>query len=285
MSSRSRASISASRILLGNQYAHIEQIEDPLAEASPHDPHPRRPSVSATASHRTTWSYEDIEQQAISIQRKLWAARRTQCPNHSDLSPIAVLDPAKAAETYGFEFEVVDSLGVYTDRRETIAVAGQIDRKSKRIRISREFDPERQLFTAAHEIGHLILHPHVNHLHRDRSINGIEPRRARIEIEADKFAAYFLMPRRVVLEQFRLRFITLQFELNQDTIFALGSTARTRRIKNRRELARALASANCYNGKHFHSLANHFGVTTETMAIRLEELETVSLPVEHRFQK
>ena len=46
---------------------------------------------------------------------------------------------------------------------------------------------ERQIFTVAHELGHLILHPQAYNLTKTQESN-------REESEADLFAAYFLMP-------------------------------------------------------------------------------------------
>jgi Zn-dependent peptidase ImmA (M78 family) len=68
--------------------------------------------------------------------------------------------------------------------------------------------PNRQRFTIAHEIGHLVLHRDYigSHLHVDKQYpvlmrdskasQGID----RIEIEANQFAAELLMPRALILE-------------------------------------------------------------------------------------
>lgn len=273
-----RAKLTASRLRSENPYAHIELLE----EYEPSELQSTLGVVIRNAAwaepdiaRRAIWTFEAIENQAREVHKSLWSRRDALWGRGSDVSPVTLLDPAKVCELYEYEFELVDSLGVYTDRRERVAVAGQINRTQRRVLISRDFDPESQLFTAAHEIGHLILHPHVDRLHRDRAISGAGVRRDRIELEADKFAVYFLMPKRLVLEEFRARFLVLKYQLDEAAAFALGPEKCTKAFGGRRELARVLASAIGYNGKNFHSLASHFGVTTETMAIRLEELQIV----------
>jgi len=44
-----------------------------------------------------------------------------------------------------------------------------------------------------------------------------------------------------------------------------------------RQLARILASARSYNGRHFPSLADQFHASVEALAIRLEELALIDL--------
>ena len=63
------------------------------------------------------------------------------------------------------------------------------------VAVSNKFSKEVQNFTAAHELGHAILHEQAI-LHRDIPVDSIGKRvvRDRVEIEADTFATYFLMP-------------------------------------------------------------------------------------------
>ena len=55
------------------------------------------------------------------------------------------------------------------------------------VNISPSITNERQLFTAAHELGHLLLHP------KSYDYNQLQENEAE-ENEADQFASYFLMP-------------------------------------------------------------------------------------------
>src|SRR5690606_643327 len=95
---------------------------------------------------------------------------------------------------------------------------------------------------------------------------------------ADKFAALFLMPSKLVQKEFEIRFLSNEFMIEEATAFALFQMPFDNvraRLPNLRALSRYLSSATQYNGQHFYSLAELFGVTTETMAIRIEELELV----------
>lgn len=299
MTNSRRSKLRARRFLLGNPYAHVEQLDDmPLIGLN--EPDLIRAgriklqnqyayldgegglSVAHIngADKRSAISFEDIERLAVETQRNLWRARDRLWPNGIPQSPITMLDPSKVCELVGYDFEVVSTLGVYSDRPGKVAVAGQIDRLEKVIRISRDFEPSVQVFTAAHEIGHLILHPELNHLHRDRGLNGLGTARDRIELEADKFAVYFLLPEKLVRSEFEHRFLSATFSLNEETGFALlGKLPHEfeKLSSQRRHLSRRLASAINYNGNNFCSLAKLFGVTVETMAIRLEELDVVRL--------
>lgn len=293
-----RSKLNARRFLLGNPYAHLEQLEDSIPVCSTEaelvsasrrslqnqyahlDGDGRFSSASpfAAQTKRPVDSFESVERIAIDLQRKIWRARNQLWPNGAPKSAMAMLDPAKACKLLGYEFEVADTLGVYSDRPGKIAVAGQIDRSKKQVRISAEFDTPVQMFTAAHEVGHLLLHPHLNSLHRDRGLNGMGVARNRVELEADKFAVYFLLPEKLVRSEFEYSFLTTSFFLNEDTAYALlGSSFHglKKLSESQRKLSRHLASAKSYNGKNFYSMAERFGVTAETMAIRLEELGLV----------
>jgi Zn-dependent peptidase ImmA (M78 family) len=78
-------------------------------------------------------------------------------------------------------------------------------------------------FTAAHELGHIILHEQAV-LHRDRPFDGSSniPKDL-IEQQADKFAALFLMPANVVKDVFYEIFETEKLTLNEGTALALAS--------------------------------------------------------------
>jgi Zn-dependent peptidase ImmA (M78 family) len=98
------------------------------------------------------------------------------------------------------------------------------------------------------------------------------------EREADTFAALFLLPEKRVIAAFKSKFLECPLHLNEQTAFALMSQdVESVRMKCRtlRDLTRVLSSAVYYNGLHFLSLADQFGVSIEAMAIRLEELKLV----------
>ena len=134
---------------------------------------------------------------------------------------------------------------------------------------------------AAHEVGHIVLHPDEKRLdfHRDLPIQGLEREvRDPIEKEADYFAACLLMPRAYVAQQFRARFLCDgQFIFDQNTAYMLRPYDVESLLYPRRPLQReiVLASAKTIAGRHFDSLAQVFRVSIETMAIRIKELRLV----------
>lgn len=136
-----------------------------------------------------------------------------------------------------------------------------------------------RLFTAAHELGHAILHPEVAVLHRDRSLGGSDQHRDWREREADWFATSFLMPAKLVRDRFLQAFGTSHFELTDDTAFALSATSVEkifRVISRTRDLSYKLAETNHYGDKQFMPMNLMFGVSSTAMAIRLEQLGLVA---------
>ncbi len=167
-----------------------------------------------------------------------------------------------------------DTLGIYEQDGDLFEIAGLIDKSQKLVRISNNFPHETQNFTAAHELGHAILHKQTV-LHRDKPLDGsMTTPRSREEMQADKFATYFLMPGKLVEDIFRQLFEMPKFVINENTVLAIrvGSVSALEKCQNIRGLARLLASTDYYGGKSFNTLAKIFGVSTETMAIRLEEI-------------
>ncbi len=285
------------RHLLCNPYAHIEQIVELSSQESNagdvirasrrllQDPYAYLDENGGFSALRNSikvsrkkLSSKEIEAIVINIQRRLWAERRSNSPNKVIPNPIDTLDPIAAAKLYGFELDFVNDLGFYADRAEKVAVAGQLNRSEQSIRISRAFSAEVTRFTAAHEIGHLVLHPHLTHLHRDRPADGSNIARDEVEIEADKFASYFLMPEKLLRKAFADRFLTESFSLSDQAVYALG--IRYEKLpKNSRSLAELLSTTLSYNGKQFPSLAEAFRVSRKAMAIRLDELQLISFSV------
>ncbi|MEQ1636843.1 MAG: ImmA/IrrE family metallo-endopeptidase [Methylococcales bacterium] len=222
-----------------------------------------------------------IEQVANKLLNEMWKNKRQIWLKNEPNRPIDVRDPVVALRLIGYDYDLSETLGQFSRRGQQIEVAGIIDNSLKQVRVSRQFTPIIRNFTAAHELGHAILH-NANGLHRDRPLDGsrIVGSREAIEVEADKFATYFLMPQKLVRTIFKRTFDTDCFSLNEATIFAFPpdiSKEMTRKCKIPRDLSRILASVECYNGQHFISLASQFEVSVEAMAIRLEELKLLRL--------
>lgn len=216
----------------------------------------------------------DIEKAAYDLQKILWRHRKTLWPNDLPEHPVKLLKPSIVFKKgLGYSFHTTP-----TDNHPEIA--GIIDQKDKIVLISNKYDKNVQNFTAAHELGHALLHKQTV-MHRDRPIDGsstkdyLDP----LETQANKFATYFLMPEKLVKQIFKELFLTDKFIINEDTSFSLINTTSTKKLrakcKNLQGLALKIASTERYNNKSFQSLSKLFSVSPTAMAIRLEELGLV----------
>ena len=274
---------------LQNPYAHV--MGDGTLHALPPDSASRR-AVTPSRDELAVdpWSVRrkvkglgrsrsSIKKIARDLQGKLWADRELLFPDGKPVAPIAVLDPIIALRSIGFQCELVESLGQYQLEGEYVEVAGIIDRAERTVQISRRFPLPVRNFTAAHELGHALMHDGLG-LHRDRALDGTDHgiRRDQREREADTFASYFLMPEKLVRAEFKHRFKAREFIMNEDTAFALnaGDLGSFSANYDTRDLSRLLARATQYDGIPFRSLAEEFGVSVEAMAIRLEELKIIN---------
>ncbi|MCC7705993.1 cyclodeaminase/cyclohydrolase family protein [Janthinobacterium sp. GW460P] len=238
------------------------------------------PLVGFGTRAKQTYSDEEIEDRARRLGLQMWQRREQiwgalQAPNN----PIKVLDPERALGTLGYSYELADALGTVRHGDSSYEVAGIFEAQPGLVRVSSQMLPEIRLFTAAHELGHVVLHPHLREAHRDRPLDGSERARDQLEREADKFAAAFLMPGKQVRLRFSTAFGNAPFLLDEATAFALQmDLAKLRKkLKTLRDLSLLLARAERFNGKNFNSLAKQFSVSVTTMAIRLEELGLVGL--------
>lgn len=217
-----------------------------------------------------------IEEIARQIQNVLWGYKDFIWKDEIE-SLLDVLKPEVAIEDIlGYKFQYAN-LGQHDIDGNAVDIAGLIDKDQKEVFISKGFPQEVQNFTAAHELGHALLHKGMVQ-HRDRPLDGSFYTRDLKENQADKFAAHFLMPGKLVTSVFKELFITEKFILNQDTAFQLGerSVANFRaKYKNLRGLSRFLASTDNYRGRPFNSISKTFNVSVGAMAIRLEELGLV----------
>ncbi len=283
MSSKRTQQLSAQRLLLQNPYAHIEDLEERYIQRLHENPYlyaNQRCADDAEAilspSTQKKHTVPSIERKVKELQKDIWSKRK-ELGLPADVSPVDVLQPKYAAQILGYSYYSQSNLGWLMDRQNPIRVAGSIDNSEMTIKIAHEIDCITARFTGAHEIGHAVLHPHMPSLHRDRSLNGTAKSHDRIEYEADKFAAFFLMPSKLVREQFLSRFLA-PFKLQEETSYALlGKSYSVVRelLPTRRDISLYLAKAFQFNGRTFSSLSKHFVVSDLAMAIRLEELELV----------
>lgn len=157
-------------------------------------------------------------------------------------------------------------------------VAGVMDRIQRKIVISTRFPIECQRFTLAHEIGHYLLHPGTKYF-RDRSMDApdYENGRPYYEVEADVFAAEFLMPRRFLkakfIENFGGPLDTGILERKMLDLIAKGfknglSQAEFLRVPQL-DRARIVATTGEFCGVIFTPLYREFQVSKTAMAIQL----------------
>lgn len=282
----SKEKVRESRRLLQNPYAYLngEGFYDGVSfeevgRRKRLNLEPEQLGVSKGSGLR--YSTDELCKIARNLQIELWRERHSLWAEDVPVDPIGVLVPSVALEALGYNFELRNSLGQIAGAKGVIEAAGIIDATDRNVWISGSFPPEIQKFTAAHELGHAILHDGVG-LHRDRPLDGGLDRRVRdaVELEADKFASMFLMPEKLVREKFRARFNTELFTLHEDTAFALNAGSLShleQQCRRIRDLSRILSGAQQFASQHFYSMASEFGVSVEAMAIRLEELRLLRM--------
>lgn len=269
------------RLLLQNPYAHIEDLEQMRLEHLHENPYlfvdRQLADDVVTSAPYNGRNISSIEKIVTELQRDLWN-QRTNLGLPSEADPVELLNAKHAAQLIGYEYSLHPSLGWIARGRDQIVVAGLIDNSTRIIKVATDINQRVARFTSAHEIGHAVLHSHLQSLHRDRPLNGTNGSRDRIEYEADKFAVFFLMPKKLVIQKFMSRFIAAPFKLNEESAYALlgksHSTA-SELLPTKHHISRALAGAIQFNGRSFMSLTEYFCVSREAMAIRLEELGLV----------
>lgn len=261
--------------LLENPHAYVDEIDRLTTHVSRFDSletaasaPPRESIPSKPAKH----SDQEIEQLARQIQIKIWRMLKAA----GATEPLITLDPFRALEEIGYQVEIPESLGTYGSGSQAIEVAGLINSKSRTVRISGQQPIHVRNFTAAHELGHALLHPGME-LHRDKPLDRARNSREQHEYEADKFATFFLMPRKLVAQTFEEIYGPAPFKLTESSSFALSRSleAGKKNFSSLRDLSLLLSSTGTYNGLQFVPLHQRFQVSSLAMAIRLEELKLI----------
>ena len=220
--------------------------------------------------------FHRIESAVQDLHNEIWDRRYELWNGNPPTRGVDILDPAIALRMLGYTVEAVNSLGNFRINGVRSEAAGEIDGIEKTVKISRRFLLPVQRFTLSHELGHAICHPNMGRMHRDLPIEHSGVSRNPQEVEANYFAAHFLMPAPHVRIYFSERFVVERLDLTDEAVaYALcgtNSDAIRFRYKGLRALSRCIASTEGFNGNRFQSLASLFRVSVETMAIRLEEL-------------
>ena len=218
-----------------------------------------------------------IEREARKVQFEVWSRRKFLWPAGNP-PIVAMFEPRIVAPILELEYELREQIGADGPQRPGFEAAGLLDRRRRIVVISSRFGYPTQRFTAAHEIGHYVLHPWIGDqtVHRDRAVDGAgSVGRAPIEQEADYFAACLLVPLKLLEEQFFARFSSRKpLPLTETVAFHLGERDIGRLFAaptNSLTFARLVARAESFDTKRFQSLADHFGVSVGALAIRLRE--------------
>ena len=217
-----------------------------------------------------------IEREARKLQYEVWTKRGLLWSTEPPV--LAMFEPRVVARCLDLEFELRDGMEAEAGRRSGFEAAGALDRRRGVLAVSSRYAYPTQRFTAAHEIGHYVLHPWIGDkiVHRDRAVDGGPAAgRPAFEREADYFAACLLVPLKVLEEQFIARFgtrkplpqtETVAFHLGERDVAKLFSAP-----KGSLMFASLVARAQSFDTKRFPSLAAYFGMSVGAMAIRLRE--------------
>lgn len=217
----------------------------------------------------------EIETCVRRIQGALWNQQVRVDPAIDD--ELSVLRPGIALVGLGYDVQTVDGLGESILEGKRSRIAGLLDRKHRVVRLSREFPEPELLYTASHELAHVVLGHHGEMIHRDRPVDPSTWHKDPQEREADYFAACFRMPEKSVRRYFEELFLAPQFVLTDTAAFALFHTSvdvAAAQLRSERDLSLALARATSF-GRPVRSLTEIFNVTASAMARRLEELRLV----------
>jgi len=199
-----------------------------------------------------------------------------------DLLPI---DPFRIAR---------DLLGLSVEEREEIArpdksaklwipLAGLLSRVEKKLIIAAGLKPELRRFTAAHEIGHYILHPDAIVFRdsplTDSSLRSPDSSSLR-EREANLFAAEMLMPGKLVCQLFSRLFggpVDGESMTDDEAYLLTEGTkyARSLSVVAPFDRAKLVAENPSLVTKEYRNLAQVFGVSSTAIAIQLLDLGLV----------
>lgn len=213
----------------------------------------------------------EIERASRQLIERIWSNQKLLFPMGSP-ERILMLDPRVACAELGITYDPHPSLPWYTPRG-IVEVAGMLDREAKTVSVAQKYGPLVERFTAAHELGHLLMHP-GEVMHRDVPDGLCSEGKSHIEQEADYFAACFLIPINLLREEFEKRFGAEEtFTFDDHSSFWLTPDDPERLLAQGKLQQRAIAIANAsrFNGKAFPSLCQRFSVSRVAMKIRLIE--------------
>lgn len=213
-------------------------------------------------------SYEDHEIEGFTskLQNLVWINRKYLWRKEIN-SPLDILKPNIVfKKVLGYQY--CDLYQIENNQGTNSWIAGVIDQPNKVIYVSKStnFSKEEQNFTAAHELGHAILHKQPV-IHRDKPSDGSIITKSPVESQADKLATYFLMPRKQVIKVFNEWFGTTKFIVNEDNCyrhFNIGPSELREHTKTLRGLSLKLSSHEKQHNGRYGSIADLFKVSRGT---------------------
>jgi hypothetical protein len=217
---------------------------------------------------------KEIDERVRQLQLTILQSQEELSPGSGIENPIRLLKAPVWSHFLAVEYSEVAGLekfwrgGIYY---QTLGIA---DPEERVIAVEYGQPPETRRFTAAHELAHLELH-NVCGLHRDRAIFAPGDRNSPStprEVEANYFAAAFLVPRKLLRRECERRFGNLPLVLTDETAYWLTQN-NSNLIFNSEDRVKAFAfcaaSATSFDGRHFKSLSEFFEVSCSVVAYAL----------------
>jgi hypothetical protein len=241
-----------------------------------------RPALRGTEINYRRRQY--IRERANELIRKLWQLERSRRGPALRFRELLPLQPKQiASDLLSLEYEELEEIGDLSLGPVRIALAGLLDRHTSLIAVSARMNLEIRRFTAAHEIGHFVLHPQILSLREDPRTDGAirAPLRSLREKEADLFAAELLMPERFFNQVFANLWGDDDIDggqLNDDDAYYLTQgdlTARQISKLSRLERAKLIAREIPMITADALPITEIFGVSPTAAGIRLLELGRV----------
>ena len=194
--------------------------------------------------------------------------------------PIEQLDPEIYARRLGFDVQWVPEITGDLPHQQQ-EVIGIFDPQHCKIIVSLQYGFEAARFTIAHELGHMLLHGRRVVQHREFNPNGTRHiQQSRIEREANRFAAQFLMPNWLMRARIKESFYQdPPIIINEHIAYRLvGDNFGYLLAADSSDLRRELALSKC--GRNFQNeqiipLHAQFKVSKKAMAYRIKELGIV----------
>lgn len=220
------------------------------------------------------WTFQEIEYEARKLLSEIEKHAKDLWPN-TPPARLFMCDPEAACRLLQLQYLPDSHLGGFGT-----ATAGMLDRGKRAVLLSSRQSFESLRFTAAHEVGHWILHP-GQQMFRDRALAAPGGAgRPLPEKQADHFAACFLAPPRLVRQAFAARFPIRQPMTNTGAICFNLSPRQAHVLESlpsgSLQFAAEIARAESFNGVYFKPLTRLFNVSADAMGIRLLELGLVA---------